>query len=125
MWQNQRVMRVQQARVVEKVELWSQILVVMGCKVLVAVGQEGFGSQVGDQDKLRLPCLIARESFPATLSLSSVTSFRCPFSFVSESPPPPNLVYGVCLVRKGLTLSNLRGSKNPTFCLPSPTVYDV
>ena len=90
-----------------------------------SLGREGFGSLVGDRVGLRLPRPITREFSPATLSLSLITSFRRPFSSISESPPSSNPVYGVCLVRKGLTLSDLRGSKNPTFCLPSPTVYDV
>ena len=67
--------------------------------------------------------------FSGDLSLTSVTSFRRPFFLlffsVSKSPSPPNSVFGICLVRKGLTLPDLRGFGNPTFCLPSPTVYNM
>ena len=48
-----------------------------------------------------------------------------PFSSVSKSPISSNPVYGVRLVRKGLKLSDPRGLKNLTFCLPYSTVYDV
>ena len=103
---------------------WARLNSVVGPR-FVSVGREGFGSRVRDRFELRLPRLITREFFPATLSPSSVTSFRRPFSFIFESPPPPNPVYGVFLVRKGLTLKDLRGFRNSMFCLPYPTVYNM
>ena len=54
-----------------------------------------------------------------------LTSFFPPFFSVSESPSPPNSVFSMCSVRKGLILPDLRGFGNPTLCLPWPTVYNV
>ena len=56
--------------------------------------------------------------FFGDLSLSSLTSFRRPFFFVSESLSPLNFVFGIGLVRKGLTLLDLEGFESPTFRLP-------
>ena len=56
--------------------------------------------------------------FSGDLSLSSLTSFRCPFSSVPESLSPLNSVFGIGLVRKDLTLLDLEGFGNPTFRLP-------
>jgi len=67
--------------------------------------------------------------FSGDLSLTSVTSFRRPFSlFFSPflSLLLPLIPFSVFrLVRKGLTLQDLRGFENPTFCLLFPTVYNV
>ena len=97
-------------------------------EVWTGVGWTQFGSRGPDLGSDFVFFTRLFEIFQQPLSLLGNAVFDVyfpPIPFFTESPLPPNLVYGVILARKGLRLPDLRGFENLMFCLPSPTVYDV